>query len=60
MRVNMRLIVDKSVGYAIWSKPVGSRIADSMDEVRFSTRKDELEKAKKMAENFIKLSEEYK
>ena len=60
MRVNMRLIVDKSVGYAVWSKPVGSRIAQNIDEVRFSTRKDELEKAKKMGENFIKLSEEYK
>ena len=60
MRVNMRLIVDKSVGYAIWSKPVGSRITQNMDEVRFSTRKDELERVKKMAETIIKLSEEYK
>jgi hypothetical protein len=48
------------VGYATWSKPVGSKITQNINEVRFSTRKDELEKAKKMAENFIKLSEEYK
>ena len=60
MRKNMRLAYDKFVGYAVWSKPVGSGIRQNMDEVIYYTRRDELEKAKEMAETLIKLSEEYK
>lgn len=60
VRKNMRLTYGKCVGYAVWSKPVGSGIRQNIEEVRFSTRKDELEKAKEWAENLIKLSEEYK
>jgi hypothetical protein len=60
MRKNMRLVYDKCVGYAIWSKPVGSGIRQNIEEITFYTRRDELEKAKEMAENLIKLSEEYK
>jgi len=60
MRKNMRMVYDKCVGYAIWSKPVGSGIRQNIEEVTFYTRRDELEKAKVMAETIIKLSEEYK
>ena len=60
MRKNMRLAYDKFVGYAVWSKPVGSGIRQNIEEVTYYTRRDELEKAKEMAETIIKLSEEYK
>ena len=60
MRRNMRLVYDKFVGYAVWSKPVGSGIRQNIEEVIYYTRRDELEKAKQMAETIIKLSEEYK
>lgn len=57
---NSSLIVDRYYGYASYSKPVGSGIRQLVDELRVSTRRDELEKAKETAENLIKLSEEYK
>ena len=57
---NMALIVDRYFGYASYSKPVGSGIRQIADELRIYTNRDELEKAKEMAETLIKLSEEYK
>jgi len=51
------LIVDRFFGYASYSKPVGTGIRQIADEVRFYTRREELEKAKEMAETIIKLSE---
>ena len=57
---DMALIVDKLLGYGVYSKPVGSGIKQVIDEVRFYSRRDMLDKAKEMAENLIKLSEEYK
>ena len=57
---NSSLIVDRYFGYASYSKPVGTGIRQIVDELRVYTRRDELEKAKEMAENLIRLSEEYK
>ena len=57
---NTGLIVDKIYGYTMYSKAVGSELKQMLDEVYFCTRRDELEKAKDMADNLIKLSEEYK
>ena len=51
------LIVDRFFGYASYSKPVGTGIRQIADEVRFYTRREELEKAKEMADTLIKLSE---
>lgn len=56
---NMALIVDRYFGYASYSKPVGSGIRQIVDELRIYTNRDELEKAKEMAETVIRLSEEY-
>lgn len=56
---NMALIVDRYFGYASYSKPVGSGIRQIADELRIYTNRDELEKAKEMAETMIRLSEEY-
>jgi len=57
---NFNLIVDRYFGYATYSKAVGSGLKQVVDEVKVFTRRDELEKAKEIAENLIKLSEEYK
>ena len=57
---DMALIVDKLLGYGVYSKPVGSGIKQIVDEVRFYSRRDMLDKAKQMAEAVIQLSEEYK
>ncbi len=57
---NLALIVDRYFGYGTYSKAVGSGLKQVVDEVRIFTRRDELEKAKEITENLIKLSEEYK
>lgn len=57
---NFQLIVDRYFRYGTYSKAVGSGLKQLMDEIKIFTRRDELEKAKEMAENLIKLSEEYK
>jgi hypothetical protein len=57
---NGGLIVDRIYGYTIYSKALGSGLKQILDEVRYYTRRDELDKAKVMAENIIRLSEEYK
>ena len=60
MMKNWALIVDRYFGYGSYSKPVGSGIRQILDELRIYTNRDELEKAKEMAETVIRLSEEYK
>jgi len=57
---NMALIVDRYFGHGSYSKPVGSGLRQIVDELRIYTRRDELEKAKELAETVIRLSEEYK
>jgi len=57
---NFNLIVDRYFRYGTYSKAVGSGLRQIMDEIKIFTRRNELEKAKEMAENLIKLSEEYK
>jgi len=54
-RKNMAMIVDRIYGY-------GSSASKGwlFEEVRFYTRREELDKAKELAETIIKLSEEYK
>lgn len=54
-RKNMGMIVDKIYGYAS-STSKGML----MDYVRWNTRREELDKAKELAETIIRLSEEYK
>ncbi len=57
---NFQLIVDRYFRYGTYSKAVGSGLKQIQDEIKIFTRRNELEKAKDMAENLIKLSEEYK
>jgi hypothetical protein len=54
-RKNMAMIVDRIYGY-------GSSASKGwlFEEVRFYTRREELDKAKELAETIIRLSEEYK
>ncbi len=59
-KVNSFLIYDRYFAYATYSKTPGTTIKQVIEESTFCTRRDELEKAKEMAENLIKLSEEYK
>jgi len=54
-RKNMALIVDRIYGYAS-SASKGTLF----DDIRFYTRREELDKAKELAETVIRLSEEYK
>ena len=57
---NSILVYDKCFSYGSYSKTMGTGIKQSLEVANFCTRRDELEKAKQMAENLIKLSEEYK
>ncbi len=57
---SFQLIVDKVFRYGTYSRATGSGVKQIVDEIKIFTRRDELEKAKEMAENLIKLSEEYK
>jgi len=59
-QINSFFIYDKYFAYATYSKTPGTSIRHVVEETTFCTRRDELEKAKDMAENLIKLSEEYK
>jgi len=60
MKQNSFFIYDKYVAYGTYAKTPGTSIKYLVEEVTFCTRRDELEKAKEMAESLIKLSEEYK
>lgn len=62
MKVDGVVIYDRYAAWANWVYPRGisrGRITE-IDELRIFARRDELEKAKKIAETIIKLSEEYK
>ena len=59
-RKNSVLIYDRYFAYGTYTKSVGTGIRQILEEATFCTRRDELEQAKDMAENLIKLSEEYK
>ncbi len=59
-KINSVLIYDRYFAYGTYSKTPGTSIRHLLEETTFCTRRDELEKAKEMAENLIKLSEEYK
>jgi hypothetical protein len=54
-RVNFLFIYDKIVGYAI-----SARNLNLVNDIQFYTRREELDKAKELAETVIRLSEEYK
>ena len=58
-RRNILMIYDRIVGYGTYIKSVGSFKGQLVDEIRIYTRRDELEKAKELAETVIRLSEEY-
>ena len=59
-KMNSFLIYDRYFAYATYSKTPGTSLKYLVEEVTFCTRRDELERAKEMAENLIRLSEEYK
>ena len=59
-RRNILMMYDRYVAYATYVKLVGTGQGQLVDEIRINTRRDELEKAKDLAETIIKLSEEYK
>jgi hypothetical protein len=60
VKKNSILIYDRYFAYGTYIKTPGTGIKQVIEEAIFSTRPDELEKAKEMGENLIKLSEEYK
>ena len=60
VKPNSFLIYDRYFAYATYSKTPGTSIRHLVEETTFCTRRDELERAKEMAETLIKLSEEYK
>jgi hypothetical protein len=59
-RRDMLTIFDRIVGYAGFVKLGGMSKGMLVDDIRLYTQRDELEKAKELAETIIKLSEEYK
>jgi len=59
-RKNMTLIYDKIFGWGTYMKTVSTGRGQLVDEIRLYTRREELEKAKELAETVIRLSEEYK
>jgi hypothetical protein len=54
------LIGDRYYAYVSALKAPGSKLRQIIDEITVFTRRDELEKAKEITENLIRLSEEYK
>jgi len=59
-RRNMFFIYDKVFSFGTYMKTVSSGRGQLVDEVKIYTRRDDLEKAKELAETIIGLSEEYK
>ena len=59
-RRNMLMMYDRYAAYATYVKLVGTGRGQLVDEIRIVTRREELDKAKELAETIIKLSEEYK
>jgi hypothetical protein len=60
VKPNSFLIYDRYFAYATYSKTPGTSIRQVIEESTFCNRRDELERAKEMAETLIKLSEEYR
>ena len=56
----MLMMYDRYAAYATYVKLVGTGRGQLVDEIRIVTRREELDKAKELAETIIKLSEEYK
>jgi len=59
-RRNSLMLFDRFAAYANYVKLSGTSKGQLVDEIRIITRREELEKAKELAETIIKLSEEYK
>jgi hypothetical protein len=59
-KINSFFIYGKYFAYATYSKTPGTSVRHVVEEATFCTNRDELERAQQMAENLIKLSEEYK
>ena len=59
-RKNFLVIFDRIVGYATLLKLGGVSKGMLADEMRFYTRREELDKARELTETILKLSEEYK
>ena len=59
-RKNYLMLFDRFVAIADYVKLSGTSRGQLVDEIRIITRHEELEKAKELAENLIKLSEEYR
>jgi len=60
VKQNSFLIYDRYFAYATYSKTLGTSIRHLVEETTFFTRREELDKAKALAETIIRLSEEYK
>ena len=59
-RRNSLMLFDRFAAYANYVKLSGASKGQLVDEIRIITRRDDLEKAKELADTIIKLSEEYK
>jgi len=59
-RRNFNVIFDRIVGYASSARLGSVHKGVSWDDIRLYTRREELDKAKELAETVIRLSEEYK
>jgi len=59
-RRNFLVIFDRIVGYAALARLGSASKGMSFEDIRLYTRREELDKAKELAEAIIKLSEEYK
>ena len=59
-RNNSLILFGRFAAYASYVKLSGASKGQLVDEIRINTRRDELEKAKELADTIIKLSEEYK
>ncbi len=59
-RRNFMVIFNRIVGYAALTRLGSASKGMSFEDIRLYTRREELEKAKELAETIIKLSEEYK
>ena len=59
-RRNILMMYDRYVAYGTYVKLIGTSKGQLVDEIRINTRRDDLVKARELAETVIKLSEEYK
>ncbi len=59
-RNNSLILFGRFAAYANYVKLTGTSKGQLVDEIKIKTRRDDLEKAKELADTIIKLSEEYK